>query len=143
MWPRSAVIKQLQQSIFKVDDEIDRLSEPCKKHDLANHPEADACPCVAKLFWQRDRLDESIERLKSQGHSVARWILWYIWSSPKVLGFPKESINGWSQIQPIAAWQKYGIAMRNSEADQRGQRGYVYYKDGREVRTRPAAGPLR
>jgi len=135
MWPKNKVIRFLQESIYQAQAQ-DKLESPCtKKHDLASPPEADSCPCRAELYWQQDRLDESLYRLITQKHSVARWWRWYLWSSTTNPRFPRQSIEWWSQTdQPIAAWQKYGVAQKNGDV-------YIYYKHGREHKLRPAAGP--
>ena len=142
MYPKDKIIQHLQTSIFQAHDDIERLSTSCDQHDLASRPAADACPCQAKLYWQLDRLDESIYRLKTKNTSVPHWWSWYLWSSTKSPRFPKESVTGWSQSgQPMAAWQKYGVAQRNGRVEPGHQRAYVYYQNGREHGSRPAAGP--
>lgn len=141
MYLKNQVIKHLTDSIDETYQKIGKLSKRCNKHNLVNHPEADACPCQVKLYWQLDRLDESIHRLKTKD-SVVQWGLWYLRSSSKNPGFPKKSITGWSQSgQPIAAWEKYEVAQRNSQAGQNSQRAYTYDKNGREHSSRPAAVP--
>lgn len=60
MLTRESVIGSLEDSFNKIDDEISDLSIYCDKHDLGSRPEADACPCQAKLYWMLDHLDESI-----------------------------------------------------------------------------------
>lgn len=126
----------LENKIIKTDDSI----SPCRKHDLAQHPTADACPCHARLYWQLDRLDESVYRLKVQKCSVSRWSAWYLRSSAKHPGFPRESVDCWTQTgQPLAAWQKYGVAQRNGQRSPEDGRAYLYCKNSREVRSRRAA----
>ena len=121
---------------------VRKLSEcekQCEIHDLRDHPDADACPCQVKLIWESQRLDESIYRLKIRQHSVLRWYIWYLRSSTKSFGFPKESIESWSQVaQPIAAWQKYGVPQRNPEVAIDHPLGFIYYKREREASSRPA-----
>jgi len=113
MFPRKLIIQSLEASISKTIEKIEELTTACQKHDLRSRPEADACPCQAELYWKLDRLDESIYRLKKLNHSVGRWYPWYLQSSSKNPTFPKASIQAWSQTgQPIAAWQKYGVAQK-------------------------------
>lgn len=137
---RQSVIRSLEDSIEKIIERIGELSILCDKHDLGSHPEADACPCQAELYWKLDRLDESIYRLKMLKHTIIRWYIWYIRSSTNRAGFPHESIQAWTQTAaPIAAWQKYGVAQRNGGAPVNHRRGFIYYKNGLEISTRPAA----
>lgn len=142
MWCRKASVTMLEKSISQTSDRVQDLTTSCRKHDLSQHPTADACPCQVKLIWELDRLDESIHRLKVQKCSVGRWFAWYLWSSSKNPGFPKESIDCWKQTeQPRTAWQKYGVAKRNGTSERNSNRGYLYYKNGRVVGGRPAAAP--
>ena len=137
---RNVIVRSLETSITKTYDRIGHLSEFCPEHNLRDHPQADACPCQVELFFKLDRLDEAIHRLKDLKHWVVRWWVWYIRSSTRSFGFPKESILVWSQTgQPIAAWQKYSIAQRNGEVEPRNRRAYIYYKGGREISARSAA----
>lgn len=128
---KTRIITGLETSIIKHKQRVEELTTSCRKHTLPY--DSDACPCQGELFWKLDRLDESIYRLKILRHSVLRWYLWYLWSSTKSPWFPEESIRVWNQTgQPIAAWQKYGVAQWNGEA-------FIYYKGSREVSERPAA----
>ena len=137
---RQKVIQSLETSIKETSDKIDELSILCEKHNPTSHPEADACPCQAELYWKLDVLDESIYRLSILGHSLIRWCAWYIRCSTMNPGFPRESIDVWTQAaQPIAAWQKYGVAQRNGEVATNARRAYIYYQNSREKSTRPAA----
>ena len=118
---------------------LDKCGMPCEMHNLRDYPDADACPCHVKLIWESNRLDESIHRLKIRQHSILRWYIWFLRSSTKSFGFPKESIDFGSQVgQPIAAWQKYGVPQRNSVVATNHPRGFIYYKREREVSARPA-----
>ena len=137
---RERIIQLLETSIKETIDKIEELTILCEKHDLRDHPEADACPCQAELFWKLDVLDESVYRLTTLEHTIIRWCIWYDLCSITSPGFPRESIDVWTQTeQPIAAWQKYGVAKRNGEVSVNDRRGYVYYKNSREDSARPAA----
>lgn len=136
---RTYIIGRLERRIDATTEKIGELTTSCQKHDMSRYPEADACPCQAKEYWNLDRLDESVHRLKNLDHSVCRWFIWYIWSSTKNPRFPQESIQVWSQTQPVAAWQKFGVAQRNGEVSPSNRRGYIYYVNSREVSSRPAA----
>src|SRR4051812_40828879 len=104
MLGRQRIIKSLETSVKETLDKIDELSK-CEKHDLRSHPEADACPCQAELYWKLDLLDESIYRLTTLKHFIIRWYTWYIRCSTTSSRFPRESIEVWTQTaQPIAAW---------------------------------------
>lgn len=134
------IVRRLETSIIKTNNKVDRLSEHCPKHNIDDHSHADACPCQAELFWKLDRLDESIYRLTAQRQWVLYWWIWYIRSSPRWSGFPKESVRCWSQTdQPIAAWEKYSTPKRNGEVSPNHQRAYIYYRGSRERSTRPVA----
>lgn len=140
MRTRQSVIRALEDSIERITERIGELSISCDKHNLQSHPEADACPCQAKLYWKLDRLDESVYRLKVLKHTIRSWRIWYIRSSTRMPGFPRESIRVWTQTgAPIAAWQKYGVAQRNGEVSVNHHRGFIYCKNGLESSTRPAA----
>lgn len=133
---RDAIIRHLETEITRTNEKI----EPCPKHEASMPSDADACPCHGKAFWNLDRLDESVHRLRDRRCSVFWWYIWYLSSSTKTPWFPKESIECWSQVgQPIAAWQRFGVAKRNPDESTRHRRGYIYYKNSREVSTRQAA----
>jgi hypothetical protein len=134
------ILPRLEASIAKTSDRISHLAVYCKRHEEYEDPEADACPCQVRLYWKLDRLDESIHRLKNKRQWALRWWIWYIRSSPRCPGFPKQSIDCWSQTnQPIAAWEKYSVPRRNSSASRDEARAYIYYANSRERSTRPVA----
>lgn len=139
MLSRERILQSLETSIESKYEKIGELSTLCEKHDLASHPNADSCPCQAELYWEIDRLDESLFRLKVLKISVVKWYTWYIRSSTKSPGFPKESIRVWSQTPPITAWQKYGVAHRNGRVDPTNHGAYEYFKHSNSVLFRPAA----
>lgn len=133
------IIRHLEARIPRKLEKIEQLIS-CPKHHAGMPYDADACPCQAKEFWRLDHLDESVHKLRNRRCSICWWYIWYQVSSTKIPWFPKESIECWSQVgQPITAWQRFGVAKRNPDESTRHRRGYIYYKNSREVPTRRAA----
>jgi hypothetical protein len=137
MAAKRRIISRLETRICTTQQRIEDLTN-CPKHRLPSH--ANACPCQGELYWELDRLDESIYRLTTLEHSTFRWLLWYVWSSTNTPWFPGESTRSWSQTShSIAAWQKYGVGQRNGDAACSDRRAFIYYQNSRKVSGRPAA----
>jgi hypothetical protein len=59
-------------------ERANRLSNNCAKHPVRGNE--DTCPCMGKVLYLQDRIEESFYRLSRQRHQVGfwRWLLWYI-----------------------------------------------------------------